>query len=179
MFIVTTVDTVAKAESEMASGSMFPSSSDSGAMTGRRPAVKAEKKIVSSSRGDIRIRSPGDSRKRNAIRASGPLSPRTLFGALSVRGIVYGGSALGSQHGEMEPLRVGVLEEDEVFLRGLVAVLTDEGSLCMVVGSEGALSPRGANEAGRSRSAGELVSVRTAVDGLECREVRYARPQWP
>jgi hypothetical protein len=77
----------------------------------------------------------------------------------------------------MEPLRVGVLEEDEVFRRRLVAVLTEEGVLCMVLASDGALSPEGANAAGRNRSAAELVSVRTAVDGLECSEVRYARPQ--
>jgi hypothetical protein len=42
---------------------------------------------------------------------------------------------------------------------------------------EGALSPKGANAAGRSRSAAEPFTVRTAVVGLECSQVRYARPQ--
>lgn len=48
----------------------------------------------------------------------------------------------------MEPLRVGVLEEEEVFRRGLVAVLTEEGFICVVLGSEGASSPEGAHAAG-------------------------------
>jgi DNA-binding CsgD family transcriptional regulator len=48
----------------------------------------------------------------------------------------------------MEPLRVGVLEEDEVFRRGLVAVLTEAGFICILLLSEGLSSPEGASVAG-------------------------------
>jgi hypothetical protein len=42
----------------------------------------------------------------------------------------------------MEPLRVGVLEEDEVFRRGLMAVLGEEDCACIVLGGDREMSPR-------------------------------------
>jgi DNA-binding CsgD family transcriptional regulator len=41
----------------------------------------------------------------------------------------------------LEPLRVGVVEEDEVFRRGLVAVLTEDDCECIILGSEREPSP--------------------------------------
>ena len=41
----------------------------------------------------------------------------------------------------MEPLRVGVLEEDEVFRRGLMAVLGEEDCACIVLGGDREMSP--------------------------------------
>jgi hypothetical protein len=49
-----------------ASTRMFPSWVETGALTGRRPAARAPKKTVSSSSGDMRMRSPGESRRRKA-----------------------------------------------------------------------------------------------------------------
>ncbi len=49
-----------------ASTRMFPSSVDTGAITGRSPAARAPKKTVSSSSGDMRMRSPGESSSRKA-----------------------------------------------------------------------------------------------------------------
>jgi hypothetical protein len=74
----------------------------------------------------------------------------------------------------MGPLRVGALEQDEVFRRGPVVVLTEEGLPMPCPRERGSVSAEGADAAGGTRSAAELVSVRTAVDGLECSEVRYA-----
>jgi DNA-binding NarL/FixJ family response regulator len=44
----------------------------------------------------------------------------------------------------MEPLRVGVLEEDEVFRRGLMAVLGEEDCVCIVLGGDREMSPEAA-----------------------------------
>ena len=87
----------------------------------------------------------------------------------------------------MEPLRVGVFEEDEVFRRGLVAVLTEEGFICIVLGSEGASSPEGANAAGtlevavvcsrlldRVRISCPLVCL--AIPELQSAERRHSSP---
>ena len=66
MFIVRTAATLDQVASGTASGSMFPSLTETGAITGRRPAANAPKNTASSSSGDMRIRSPGESRARNA-----------------------------------------------------------------------------------------------------------------
>ena len=47
----------------------------------------------------------------------------------------------------MELLRVGVLEEDEVFRRGLIAVLLDEGWDCTVLATDGAANGQSADSA--------------------------------
>jgi DNA-binding NarL/FixJ family response regulator len=49
----------------------------------------------------------------------------------------------------MEPLRVGVVEEDEIFRRGLIAVLLDEDWDCIVLATDGAAN-------GQHDSAAEL-----------------------
>lgn len=63
----------------------------------------------------------------------------------------------------MESLRVGVLEEDEVFRHGLVAVLSEEGFACIVLGGVREMSSEAAEADGRidvaivcSRSLGEM-----------------------
>ena len=48
----------------------------------------------------------------------------------------------------MEPLRVGVLEEDEVFRRGLMAVLNEEDCVCIVLGGDREMSPEAAGAEG-------------------------------
>jgi hypothetical protein len=52
--------------SSTASKQAFPSLCDTGAITGRSPAASAPTKTVSSSRGDMRTRSPGDRSSRKA-----------------------------------------------------------------------------------------------------------------
>ena len=52
--------------SSTASKHTFPSWVDTGAITGRSPAASAPKKTVSSSSGDMRMRSPGDMSSRKA-----------------------------------------------------------------------------------------------------------------
>lgn len=47
----------------------------------------------------------------------------------------------------MEHLRVGILEEDEVLCRGLVAILSEEGSECVVLGEREASPEAEAAEA--------------------------------
>jgi hypothetical protein len=45
----------------------------------------------------------------------------------------------------MEVLRVGVLEEDEVFRRGVVEVLNEDGCVCIVLGDDREMSPEAAD----------------------------------
>ncbi|HJU57398.1 MAG TPA: LuxR C-terminal-related transcriptional regulator [Actinomycetota bacterium] len=45
----------------------------------------------------------------------------------------------------MDPLRVGVAEEDEIFRRGLIAVLLDEDWDCIVLATDGAANGQGAD----------------------------------
>ena len=47
----------------------------------------------------------------------------------------------------MELLRVGVAEEDEIFRRGLIAILRDEDWDCIVLATDGAANGEGANSA--------------------------------
>jgi len=47
----------------------------------------------------------------------------------------------------MEPLRVGVLEEEEIFRRGLIAVLLDEGWDCIVLATDGEANGKSAESA--------------------------------
>jgi DNA-binding NarL/FixJ family response regulator len=47
----------------------------------------------------------------------------------------------------MELLRVGVAEEDEIFRRGLIAILRDEDWDCIVLATDGAANGGGANSA--------------------------------
>jgi DNA-binding NarL/FixJ family response regulator len=44
----------------------------------------------------------------------------------------------------MEPLRVGVLEEDEVYRRGVMAVLNEDDCVCIVLGGDRETSPEAA-----------------------------------
>lgn len=48
----------------------------------------------------------------------------------------------------MESLRVGVLEEDEVYRRGLMAVLNEDDCVCVVLGGDRETSPEAVNAAG-------------------------------
>lgn len=41
----------------------------------------------------------------------------------------------------MEPLRVGILEDDEVLSRGIIAILNEQGCSCIVLGGAGDVSP--------------------------------------
>jgi DNA-binding NarL/FixJ family response regulator len=61
----------------------------------------------------------------------------------------YGGAARPRSKKEqrMELLRVGVAEEDEVFRRGLIAVLLDEGWDCTVLATDGAANGQSADSA--------------------------------
>jgi DNA-binding NarL/FixJ family response regulator len=45
----------------------------------------------------------------------------------------------------MEPLRVGVLEEDEVYRRGVMAVLNEGDCVCIVLGGDRETSPEAAD----------------------------------
>lgn len=45
----------------------------------------------------------------------------------------------------MEVLHVGVLEEDEVYRRGVVAVLNEDGCVCIVLGDDRETSPEAAD----------------------------------
>jgi DNA-binding CsgD family transcriptional regulator len=45
----------------------------------------------------------------------------------------------------MEVLRVGVLEEDEVFRRGVMEVLNEDGCVCIVLGDDREMSPEAAD----------------------------------
>jgi hypothetical protein len=47
----------------------------------------------------------------------------------------------------MEHLRVGVAEEDEIFRRGLIAILLDEHWDCIVLATDGAANGQGADSA--------------------------------
>ena len=47
----------------------------------------------------------------------------------------------------MEPLRVGVAEEDEIFRRGLIAVLEDEDWVCTVLATDGEANGQSADSA--------------------------------
>jgi DNA-binding NarL/FixJ family response regulator len=53
--------------------------------------------------------------------------------------------ALQRRKDEMEPLRVGILEEDEVLRRGVVAILGEEDCECIVLGGERDMSPEAAD----------------------------------
>ena len=66
MFPVKTASMLSQVASVTASTRMFPSSVDTGAITGRSPAANAPKNTVSSSSGDMRMRSPGESSSRKA-----------------------------------------------------------------------------------------------------------------
>jgi DNA-binding NarL/FixJ family response regulator len=48
----------------------------------------------------------------------------------------------------MELLHVGVLEEDEIYRRGVMAVLNEDDCICVVLGGDQEMSPEAANGAG-------------------------------
>jgi DNA-binding NarL/FixJ family response regulator len=59
----------------------------------------------------------------------------------------------------MEPLRVGVLEEDEVYRRGVMAVLNEDDCVCIVLGGDRETSP----EAGDAEDSLDVAVVCSRV----------------
>lgn len=76
----------------------------------------------------------------------------------------------------MEPLRVGVVEEDEVFRRGVVAVLAEEDCECVVLEADGERPP-GAGHASLSLDVAVVCSRVLGRVHLECPIVCLAHPE--
>ena len=76
----------------------------------------------------------------------------------------------------MEPLRVGVVEEDEVFRRGVVAVLAEEDCECVILEADGERPP-GAGDASFTLDVAVVCSRVLGRVHLECPIVCLAHPE--
>ena len=76
----------------------------------------------------------------------------------------------------MEALRVGVLEDDEVFGRGVMAVLGEEGCVCIVLGGDREMTPEAAGAEG---SLDVVVVCSRSLNGAQfmCPVVVLATPE--
>jgi DNA-binding CsgD family transcriptional regulator len=76
----------------------------------------------------------------------------------------------------VEPLRVGVVEEDEIVRRGMVAVLAEEDCECVVIEADGEL-PSGAGDASFGLDVAVVCSRVLGRMHLECPIVCLAHPE--
>lgn len=81
----------------------------------------------------------------------------------------------GGTNRDMEHLRVGILEDDDVLRRGIVAILSDQGCSCIVLDGAGDMSPEAADATATLDVA--VVCSKSARDlDLSCPLILLAAP---